>query len=178
MSTSDTDTDSPALGDRTNWWGRDDPDPDTPQGHADLPGVSRLEFVARSILLSAADPTLLCPRCHEEADRAAPLSDPEDYVPESKVTLEDGQVVVRYADHRRHRHCTECGYLSWGGILQDRDGETFLAIVSDVLDIADLPASTREVIYRNAQSRKARGMGDQSNMESVIYEIEHPAALD
>lgn len=170
----------PALGCRQNWWGTDDDhdlEPVQVRGHEELPGVSRLVWLAKSILLKAGDPTLLCPRCYHELDEASELSEPEDYVPASLVEIEDGRFRMLYTDHRQHRHCTECGHVAWGGILQDRPPEAFFRIVRDVLDVADLPSSTRGAIYAEAQGRKARGVSDRTNMESLIYQIENPGSL-
>lgn len=188
--THDTTSSRTPLGKRGNWWGDGSDSPDDPGGddeqlgHVELQGVSREEFIAGRILRSAGDPVILCPECYDQGITAE-LSEPEDYVPPAIVELDDGDFSVRkYQDHRRHRHCTnpDCGYISWGGILQDRPAGKFLEIVDQVLDLVGastwgLQEDVRDEIYREAMSRKHRGMGDEQNMQLVVRDIEHPDHL-
>lgn len=175
-----TDAGTEALGARGNWWGDDGSGEDI-EGHEELPGVGREEWVAGK-LLRGPDATLYCPECWNDRDRAVELSDPVCHVPPSEVKIVLDEVdggefvsitVPVYTDHRRHRHCTAsgCGYVSWGGILADRPMAEFLEIVEGVLVEANLPSSQRVAILAAAQSRKAGGQRDETNMERVLYEI-------
>jgi len=40
----------------------------------------------------------------------------------------------KYGDHRRHRSCTNCGGVSWGGVLGDLTTDQFLAAVDEYLE--------------------------------------------
>ena len=86
-------------------------------------------------------------------------------------SLEDSLEISKN-DHRRHRHCPKCGAVSFGGVLGDRDKETFREIVEYVFDAVDeLVMSRRERLLNNALARKAEGESDESNMEKLVREL-------
>ena len=180
----------PALGSRDNYWGDQSyaAEPDATEdddSHREIPGVSWESYVAGNVLRQNPDVKLFCPVCYYElpdedegADSiAVELSDPEDYVAPSNVEREadDGTVFVerRYSDHRRHRHCPRCSHIVWGGKLGDVSTESFLTVVDEVLGALDLPPSQRQRLRSNAQSRKARGLSDESNMETLLHELRY-----
>lgn len=150
--------------------------------HEYVTGVGRDQWIAGSILRSYGNPTLYCPRCWHQDDRAVPLSDPQHHLPTAEchyewdsetATLE--KIVLKH-DHRRHRHCTadDCGAVSFGGVLADRPTEEFLKIVDTVIDALDhVPEPRRERLREQAAERKQEGMGDEENMERLLTDIRH-----
>ena len=148
------------------------------ENHTQVQGVNRDAWVAGSILRSYGNPPIFCPECWYELDTESILSDPEHHVPRVEVdhefdtgSLEDSLEISKN-DHRRHRHCPKCGAVSFGGVLGDRDKETFREIVEYVFDAVDeLVLSRRERLLNNALARKEEGESDESNMEKLVREL-------
>lgn len=139
---------------------------------------NRDKWVAGKILRTAGSPTLWCPRCWYNDDELAALTEPEHYVPPEDIIVSADVglapvTITRYGDHRKHRRCTHCGHVAWGGILQDRPMEAFLEIVAVVLDCVDTPTARREGLLERAKRRKQRDVDDESNMSEVIRELRH-----
>lgn len=159
---------------RQNFWGEDDDtDESTPTGHVELPGTSREEFVAHAILRHGAD--MLCPECLYEHDRTTVISDPQEYVPK-EVEASWGTVELHVLRHRR-RVCPheDCGYMSFGGVLADRDADAFLELVEEVLQSVDLPPSQHEKLFNDARARKLDGrFHDDENMKRLVRDLERP----
>lgn len=172
----DPEHDAPPLGSRENFWGETISGGDRDGGHAELEGTDRLEWIAYSILKETAPQ--LCPECGQylagETDNegVGELSDPEHYVPRSRVQLDDGITITLHADHRRERHCKICGRIG-GGLICDQTEAEFLNIVSSVLHEADVPPSRHQDLYSAARARKQRGFSDTRNLRETLYEIEH-----
>lgn len=150
--------------------------------HEYIQGVNREAWVAGSILRSYDNPPLFCPECWYELEAKHELSDPEDHVPLVEVNHDfesvgwlETSIEISKHDHRKHRHCPECGCISFGGVLGDRDIETYLDIVRWILDEADvIRASRREEILEAARRRKSIwGQSDDANMERVVREIRY-----
>lgn len=146
--------------------------------HTQVQGINRDSWVAGSILRGYGNPPIYCPECWYEFDTKSELSDAEHYVPRVEVdhefepdSLADSLEVTKH-DHRRHRHCPDCGAVSFGGVLGDRDTETFKEICQYVFDAVDeLVLSRRQRLLNNALARKAEGKSDQSNMEQLVREL-------
>jgi len=161
---------------RENFWGNDTSEESntTEQGHTELPGTSYEEFVAHAILRHGAD--MLCPECLHKHDRTTVISDPQEYVPK-EVETSWGSVELHVLRHRR-RVCTheDCGYMSFGGVLADRDTDAFLDLVKEVLSLVDLPPSREEKLLNDARSRKLDGrFHDSDNMRRLVQDIQNPS---
>lgn len=104
MSSNSIESDSPALGARTNWWGDDDLDPDHHTGHAECPGTDKAQYVAFQLALDYLDPV-----CAETGNQ---LSDPEFYLPKQRAVT-GGHIEYRSHRHRR-RVEPESGRINWG----------------------------------------------------------------
>lgn len=148
--------------------------------HDYVQGVNREAWVAGSILRSYDNPPLYCPECWYRFETETELSDPEDHMPLVEVDHDfekddplETSVEVSKHDHRKHRHCPECGCISFGGVLGDRDTETYLDIVRWFLDEADvIRESRREEILEATRRRKSIwGQSDDANMERIVREI-------
>lgn len=169
---------APALGSRENFWGANESDDDPATGHDDSQfGTDRYDWVAGHLLRSHPDATLLCPHCRhelpEDDQRDVPLSEPMHYVEPSRVDVDaDGKTKTEwwYTDHRRHRHCPECGHIGWGGVLQPFNTEALLECVSGVLDYLELPDSREQELFGRAQSRKARNWNDTKIVRQLLVE--------
>lgn len=164
-------------------------------GHDPSTGTDKLQWIATSILYRAPGAVVVCPECYVEFELENELTDPSVYVPESVLTDDDGDDTTNgstptqisgtgaapvrraYEDHRRHRYCPECGLVAWGGILLDRPQEQFVAVVEDVLDVADLPPSLTTRIYSRADARKKKQWGDKKNLRRTLHEIKHPESI-
>ncbi len=146
--------------------------------HTQVAGVNRDAWVAGSILRSYGNPPIFCPECWYEFESKSELTEPEHYVPRIEVDHEFDTESIEHSleisknDHRRHRHCPECNAVSFGGVLGDRDTETFREICEFVFDAVDeLVLSRRERLLESALKRKAEGMSDESNMEQLVREL-------
>lgn len=180
------DDETPKLGSRENYWGGSeepsaaaydvDDEDTTDMGHSEHAGVTRDKVIAGTILRGAPETSLVCPHCFTE------LTDPEHYVEPSEVEIEitdeAGDVVetrteLRYADHRRHRHCPTCAEIAWGGILADVEAPVFLEIVERVLAAIDAPidADDAEALLEGARERKSAGLSDEANLERVLLDV-------
>lgn len=158
---------------RENFWGQDTDEQSPTTGHAELPGTSREAFVAHAILRHGAD--MLCPECLYEHDRTTTISDPQEYVPK-EVETSWGTVELHVLRHRR-RVCPheDCGYMSFGGVLADREADEFLELVEEVLQSVDLPPSRHEKLFNDARARKLDGrFHDSENMKRLVRELENP----
>lgn len=183
-STTDTRDEQPTLGSRENYWGGseeptaeayDVDDADEETASADHAGIARDRWISGTILRGAPETSILCPQCYTE------LTDPEHYVEPSEVELEleddDGEIEtvteLRYADHRRHRHCPECAEVAWGGLLADVEKPVFLEIVDRVLSALGhaLRDETRSDLRESAADRKSAGLSDVANLERLLIEL-------
>lgn len=144
--------------------------------HTYVAGVNREKWLANTILRQHGNPPLYCPECWYEFDAEIELSDPEHHLPLVEVAfdfdtedMDDSREIEKH-DHRRHRHCPDCGTVSFGGVLGDRETEAFLEVVDAVLDASDVVGeNTRGRIREKARSRKENeGMSDESNMEELV----------
>lgn len=150
--------------------------------HSYVQGVNRERWVAGSILRSYDNPPLFCPECFYSFDAEHELSEPEHYLPlvefEHNFEKDDpseSSLEIRKHDHRKHRHCPECACISFGGVLGDRDIETYLDIVRWFLDEADvIRESRREEILEATKRRKSIwGQSDDANLERVVREVRY-----
>jgi len=146
--------------------------------HTQVMGINRDAWVAGSILRSYDNPPIFCPECWHELGAQSELSDPEHYVPHVEVDHEFDTESLAHSlkisknDHRKHRHCPECGAVSFGGVLGDRETEIFREICLYVFDAVDeLILSRRERLLDSALERKSEGMSDESNMEQLVREL-------
>ncbi|APX00205.1 hypothetical protein CHINAEXTREME_20560 (plasmid) [Halobiforma lacisalsi AJ5] len=146
--------------------------------HTQVQGVNRDAWVAGSILRSYGNPPLFCPECWYEYDAACELTEPEHHLPRVEVDFEydptslESALEITKHDHRRHRHCPECGTISFGGVLGDRGREEFTEVVDFVLEAVDeVIPSRRRRLRENALERKAAGESDESNMEELVREL-------
>ncbi len=92
MSTNTT-SESPALGSRENFWGASDDDESeaVAGGHREVSGTDAAEYVAHQLALRVVDPV-----CRETGRELGP---PDFYLPK-QVEFADGQ----YLEYRSHRH--------------------------------------------------------------------------
>lgn len=146
--------------------------------HDQVEGVNRDAWVAGSILRSHGNPPIFCPECWYEFETSVELSDTEHYVPRIDVDYEfdpgslEHSLQISKNDHRRHRHCPECGAVSFGGVLGARGTDKFAEVVDWVLDAVGETLATRRKKYRGeALERKATGTSDESNMEELVRDI-------
>jgi len=146
--------------------------------HTQVMGINRDAWVAGSILRSYENPPIFCPECWYEFETESELSDPEHYVPRVEVDHEfdtdslEHSLEISKNDHRKHRHCPDCGAVSFGGVLGDRDTETFREILDYVFDAVDeLVMSRRDRLASSALARKSEGMSDESNMEQLVRDL-------
>lgn len=104
--TTDTTSDSPALGSRDNFWGDpSDAAEDRRQGHTETTGTDPAEYVAHQLLLRFVDP--IC------SQTGRPLSPPTLHLPKQHA-IGDGQT-LEYRQHRhRRRFEPESGRINWG----------------------------------------------------------------
>ena len=128
-------TNEPALGDRSNWWGDLDDQPETDEltGHTETRGTDPAEYLAFQYLTELADP--ICGRTLAETGREQPLSDPCMYLPKQRQT-EHG-----FEEYRQHRHRRrvneETGWINWGEStstdVPEVDEKTYLQAVNNYL---------------------------------------------
>jgi len=103
MSESQSQSDSPALGDRSNWWGEDD-DQELPGGHAEIEADDPAEYIAFAQLQQLTDPV-----CNETG---RPLSEPEFYLPKQHW---NGHGFDEFRSHRHRRRVEPVsGRINWG----------------------------------------------------------------
>ena len=171
----ESESDSPALGSRENFWG-EERTTDRDRGHAELEGTDRLSWISYTLLRERAEQ--LCPECGkylmDEVDNegVGELSDPEHYVPESRVQLDSGITITYHGSIHRERHCRTCGRIG-GGLICDQSEAEFMNIVDSVLYEADIPPSRYQDLYGAARARKQRGFSDTRNLRETLFEIEH-----
>ncbi len=113
------------------------------------------------------------------------IHDPEDDHPMApteaeNIELEDLDYETRlecwtepkYGDHRRHRNCTNCGGVSWGGVLGDLTTDQFLAAVDEYLETKEyLPPTAQDAVRAAARKRKQRGLADRDNRSEIAYHV-------
>jgi len=77
-----------------------------------------------------------------------------------------------YGDHRRHRHCDNCGGVSWGGVLGDLTTDQFLEVVDGYLETKEY-LTDREIaeVRGDARKRKQGGMADRDNREQIAIDV-------
>lgn len=130
------------------------------------------------------DPEDYLPESEVVADPRYQL-DPDDDHPmapteSESVDLEDLDYEARqelwtepkYGDHRRHRSCTNCGGVSWGGVLGDLTTNQFLTAVEEYLATKEyLPPTATEAVQDAARKRKQRGAADRDNRTEIAYHV-------
>jgi len=134
-------------------------------------------WIAKTVLRREA--TVLCPHCLDQHDRATPLSDPDEHVPREIVIPRDGgkNIVVELAVlPKAHRYCEECGSVSFGGPLADREFEAFRQILDELTNSAkfvDYPAAQLQKARSDALAAKGRedGPHDVQIVESFIEQL-------
>lgn len=149
--------------------------------HTYVEAVNRESYVAGSILRSYENPPLYCPNCWYAFEEENELSDPEDHMPLVEVNHDfenadlGTSIEIQKYDHRRHRHCPECSHISFGGVLGDRDIETYVDIVRWFLDEADVVRAARreEILEATRQRKSVWGQSDDANMERVVREVRY-----
>ncbi|QZP37068.1 hypothetical protein [Halobaculum magnesiiphilum] len=78
----------------------------------------------------------------------------------------------RYADHRRHRYCPDCGLISFGGLLADLPTDQFREVVGHVLDaVGHVPDGRRQDLRSDAMDRKRGGLSDVANVETLVRDL-------
>lgn len=144
-------------------------------------GVNREKWIASQILRSMGNPPLFCPECWFEFDVSVALTEPEHHLPLVVVdhefdteTLADSRSVSKN-DHRRHRHCPDCGCVSFGGVLADRPIEELVSVVDDVLDAVDdiVVGSRRDELKTGVRARKQKGMSDEANVAELVRDLRY-----
>lgn len=109
--------------------------------------------------------------------------DPDDErapTPEENVTIEDLDYGTRlelwteeeYDDYRRHRHCDNCGGVSWGGVLGDLTTGQFLDALDGYLETKDyLTDRDADDVRAKARQRKQTGVADRKNREQIAIDV-------
>lgn len=154
------------------------------RGHHDYQtGVNRESWLAGTILRAAGNPSLYCPDCWHELDTASELTDPEHHLPlvvvdhDFDTETTDLSLQVSKNDHRRHRHCPECGAVSFGGVLGPRPVDELLDVVDEILDAVDeiVVPSRRENLKAAVRSRKERDqpMSDKENIAELVRDLRY-----
>lgn len=155
--------------------------------HSYAKGTTRESYVAGSMLRSYENPILCCWECFHERSSYTELSDPEHHLPLVEVdyefdsTEDDNSVEITKHDHRRHRHCPRCGYVSFGGTLPPRDLDELLAIVDIVLDSSEVFVSSRRKEIRGVVEEWKRhddGADDETIMERVVTLVQYNLDVD
>lgn len=141
-------------------------------------GVNRDAYVAGTLLRTINNPPLYCPECWYEYETESELSEPEHHLPLVETTYihdEDTGELVREIiknDHRRHRHCPECGVTSFGGVLGDRPIGEFAEVLDIILDaMTDVAGSRVRRLREAAMERKRNGRSDESNIEQLLTDV-------
>lgn len=148
---------------RDDHWGSNADSPQLDLAEIEKRGTPKAMWVAKTVLRREA--TVLCPHCLHHNDVANPISDPEEYVPREVVIERDGgkNIVLELAVlPKAHRYCEECGSVSFGGPLADRDLEEFRAILDELCDSArfvDYPESRLKKERSDALAAKGRESG-------------------
>lgn len=77
-----------------------------------------------------------------------------------------------YGDHRQHRHCDNCGGVSWGGVLGDLTTDQFLDAVDGYLETKTY-LSDRDIgeVRAEARKRKQTGMADRKNRKQIAIHV-------
>ncbi len=105
---------------------------------------------------------------------------PEAPTPEESVAIDELDYATRqalwtepkYGDHRRHRHCNNCGGVSWGGVLGDLTTDQFLASIDAYLATKEhLLESDAEEVWQAARKRKQGGQADRDNRTEIAYHV-------
>jgi len=152
--------------------------------HDYVDGVNRDAFVAGTLLRSLGNPPIFCPECWWEFEAEHELSEPQHYLPSSEAVFsydEENSRLIRDIirnDHRQHRHCPECGVVSFGGKLGDRPADAFAEVLDQILSACKHISGSRiRRLRSNAMHRKRKkGMSDTANVEQMLHEIRFGAA--
>ena len=181
------DADSPYRSSR-DWWydDHDDTAPTKGDGHDELSGTTRAEYVAHKILKRGAellDPVSLNDPPEEwdfhEPEERVPVSEPQEYVPKRH----DGDAAAEqdYNVHdKRWRVSEEYGYLVGGPVIADRPKQDFLEHVRGTLAAAEvwcdrsLPEEEWSAIVELAERMKQGGAHDVDTMAEVVRCIDNP----
>lgn len=156
-------------------------------GHSYAEGTSYQSYVGNSLLHSYGNPVQCCPRCKYEDERYVELSEPLHHLPLVERTYEfnndplETSLKITKNDHRRHRHCTECGYVSFGGTLRPRDLDDLLTLVDVVLDGASevvLSSRRNEILRAVRRWKQHRDLDDETILERVILLIQYPLEVE
>lgn len=155
--------------------------------HSYATGTTHEEFVAGSMLRSYENPILCCWECFHDHKNYVELSDPKHHLPLVEIdhnfdhTTDDTSIEITKHDHRRHRHCPRCGYVSFGGTLPPRDLDELLAIVDIVLDSSEVFLSNRRNdILEKAEEWKRHddGASDETILERVVTLVRYSLDVD
>jgi|GEM_PF-1699684 hypothetical protein len=186
------------LGADHDWWGEEAglPQPDSDdRDHADHGGTSKAEWIAHQ-LVKASAPAILSGAAlfgdpdeefaTHDANVEVELTEPQEYVAPSTLSVDGEAERELYGDHRRVRVDEDHGYLG-GVVLADRSKHEFLGLVEIVLAMAqqheDLRSSTADDLAALARSRKEQScdaVEDQSDvaiMTEIVECIETPSLL-
>lgn len=144
-------------------------------------GVNRDQYVAGTLLRSMGNPSIHCPECFYEFEERNELSEPQHYLPSSEAhytyDVENDELVreIQRHDHRRHRHCPECGVVSFGGIIGDRAIEEFAEVLETVIDAAEKIAGNqgRRAVNAALKRKRDNNLSDMANMEQFLRDIRY-----
>jgi hypothetical protein len=133
-----SDSDTPSLGSRENFWGRDNTE-DHEGGHRECSGTDPAEWVAHQLALRFCTP--IC------GETGGELSDPEFYLPK-QIEIAEG-IFLEYRQHRNRRRVEpESGRINWGESTSTEVPEfeypTFCRCVGTYLTEKDYRLSNRE----------------------------------
>lgn len=179
--TESSESSTPALGCRENFWGEEEIDDQVATLPTDRDWAvaqptgdyhkRRLESVVYKVLKHLGA-RVLCPECLYERQRAEPLSEPLHYVDPCEVELPNGETRLMYADHRQHRHCPACTLVTWGGPLSQLETEALVAAADTLLRAADLPERRHDELLSDAKAWK---IGTDLNDDTILKRITRQA---
>ncbi|EMA26486.1 hypothetical protein [Haloarcula argentinensis] len=107
------------------------------------------------------------------------MSGPENRLPGCEQVFsynaEAGRLIrkISHNDHRRHRHCPECGLVSFGGKLGDRPADVFRAVLDKILAACKHISQSRIRRLREGAMKRKReyGRSDTANVEEMLNDI-------
>ncbi len=160
-----------------DWFGDPEPNPERSLNESKKRATPKSLWIAKTVLRREA--TVLCPHCLEQRGSAIPLSDPEEHVPREVVIPREGgkNIVVELAVlPKAHRSCEECGSVSFGGPLADREFNAFKDVLDELANSAkfvDYPENRLQKARSDALAAKGRegGPHDVQIVESFVEEL-------
>lgn len=168
---------------RDDFWGHDadanspdQPPTNTPtiadlleRNQFECDGTEWAEYVGRTVLRDFAGAVFLCPECLHERGQGRVQTDPRHHV--DKLHETEHRHLHLHVLRRRWRECTECGTLTFGGVLADRGQEAFAAVVEHIIDVLPVGPTQAEKLRSDALARKGRGrMNDEQIVEKLLRE--------